>query len=73
MKRFDVFKIYFKYFENKADADSAGIDDLDLIFDGYVEATPMSESKMSGLNYEGLSLKSTAGLFYETNSPVKFF
>jgi len=73
MKRFDVFKIYFKYFENKADADSAGIDNLDLIFDGYVEATPMSESKMSGLNYEGLSLKSTAGLFYETNSPVKFF
>ena len=73
MKRFDVFKIYFKYFDNKEDAEAAGVDDLDLIFDGYVESTPMTESKTEGLVYNGLRLKSTAGLFYETNSPVKFF
>jgi hypothetical protein len=72
-KRFDVFKIYFKYFNTKEEADAATVDNLDLIFDGYIESTPMSESKMDGLNYNSLGLRSTAGLFYETNSPVRFF
>ena len=48
-KRFDVFKIYFKYFENKSDADSATKDDLDLILDGYIDSTPMRESKLEGV------------------------
>lgn len=73
LKKYDVFKIYFKYFNNKTEADAATIDDLDLIFHGYINSLPTREDKSSGLIYSDLGLRSTSGLFYETTSLVKYF
>lgn len=73
LKKYDVFQIYFKYFNTKSEAESASIMDLDLIFDGYIEETPISESKMNGLVYGNLKMKSTAGLLYEISTQIPFF
>lgn len=72
-KRFDIFRIYFNYFNTRAEAEAASKDDLDLIFDGYVDETPLMENKMSGLIYSDLGLKSTAGLMYEVSSVIPFY
>lgn len=73
LKKYDVFKIYFKYFDTKEEADNANIEDLHLIFNGYVAETPMSESKTTGLVYPELRLRSTSSLLYESATQIDYF
>lgn len=72
LKKYDVLKIYFKFFDSEEERQTATIDDMKLIFDGYIDTLPVSEDKSSGINYNGLSFKSTIALLWERTAPLPF-
>ncbi|MDD4781245.1 MAG: hypothetical protein EOL97_13425 [Spirochaetia bacterium] len=73
LAKYDVVKIYYKMFDTKQEYNISTIDDLILIFSGYIDSLPLSEDKTSGLLYSSISCKSTIALSYERTTLTKFY
>lgn len=69
----DRVQLYFKFFNTPQERDAASIEDLDLVFDGYIEDRPISENKSEGIQWKSLKCKSTFGLAFERTTLTKFF
>ena len=73
LRKYDVVKIYYNEFNTPLEQQSATVDDCYLIFDGYIDGTPLNENKTDGINWSGLKLKSTLGLTYERTMTTPLF
>jgi len=72
LRKYDAISIYFKYFDSDIDRQNSTVNDMDLILTGYIDTLPISEDKSIGLNYNGLTFKSTLGLAWERTSQIPF-
>lgn len=69
----DRIQLYFNFFNTPDERDSATIEDMELIFDGYIEENPLSENKSDGIKWTGIKCNSTFGLAYERTTQTDFF
>ena len=72
LRKYDAISIYFKYFDSDIERQNATKESMDLIFTGYIDTLPISEDKSSGLNYNGMTFKSSLGLAWERTSQIPF-
>jgi hypothetical protein len=72
LRKYDTLNIYFKYFDNEVDRQQSNINDMQVIFTGYIDTLPTSEDKSSGLNYNGLGFKSSIALAWERSAIIPF-
>jgi len=72
IQKYDLCRLFFKKFDNTRDALNATINDLDLVFDGYVDRIEINESKGNGVSYK-IYAKTTMGLASERAMTTKSF
>lgn len=72
LHKYDAVKIYFKFYESARARDIGTLDDMYLVFDGYITTLENSENKSGGDEYN-VKCVSTAGLMYERGTLVPTF
>jgi len=65
LRKYDRVQIYYGEFLTANERNLATVDRCKKIFDGYIDSTPLSESKTEGIQWNGIGIKSSLALIYE--------
>ena len=71
LAKYDVCKLYFKYYDTPEGRDRATISQMKLIFNGYIEDPQIDKSPTS--REWNVKCKGVGGLLYKETSQTKFF